>query len=289
MNLDTPTSTSTYSRAEVQFKYEGQSIAFRSVATEDHILRVMQTHRTFYEQDVLEKLRERLSRRQGAGAAVDAGAFIGSHSIYFAKFCGLKPVLAFEANPNTFPCLLQNIDMNQATGTVIPMNKALGSGPGYAKVIPGDNTNQGHSSVAFNAGQTSESVRVSAIDDEVEAALGTTRRVALIKIDVEGAELEVLNGAKRTIRACRPVLCIEVHNFKNLRKVLIALRGEQYWIVDCLGYSPTYVMEATDSVLPRRFLVNLLWLVRAAIPAQPHKLSILARQHLRRLAQTLSA
>ena len=86
MNPTTVVSDVASSSAEVQFDYEGQSIAFSSVASEDHILRDMQTRRTFYEQDVLERLRERLCKRQEAGAAVDAGAFIGSHSIYFAKF-----------------------------------------------------------------------------------------------------------------------------------------------------------------------------------------------------------
>jgi len=283
----TPASEQAASSSEVRFDYGGEPIAFRSVGRDDHILRDMQRRATFYERDVLERLRQRLEKRHG-GASIDAGAFIGTHAVYFAKFCGLKPVFAFEANPGTFPLLLHNIRINRLEDTVNPINRALGASRGYGRVIPADNTNQGHSSVTFDSEKRSESVHVRSLDDEVDALLGKSRSIALIKIDVEGAELEVLHGAKRTIRAHRPLLCIEVHNVQNLRKVLSVLSGDRYWIIDCLGYSPTYIIEATDAMFLRRLAVNLLWLVRATIPAESHRACVLARRHIRRLAQKFS-
>ena len=124
-------------RSEVRFDYCGEPIVFRSLSRDDHILQVMQRRGTFYERDVLERLRQRLEKRQG-GAAIDAGAFIGTHSIYFALFCGLKPVIALEANPDTFPLLVHNIRANQLVNDVIPMNKALGASSGYGRLVPGD-------------------------------------------------------------------------------------------------------------------------------------------------------
>ena len=84
---------------------------------------------TFYERDVLERVRAVLARAGRNGAALDVGSFIGKHSLFFARFCGLKRVLAFEANPNTFPTLEKNIGANGLTGTVMPANRALGSAP----------------------------------------------------------------------------------------------------------------------------------------------------------------
>lgn len=280
--------TSEFASSEVRFAYDGQSIAFRSVGRDDHILRDMQRRGTFYESDVLERIKQLLQKRT-SGASIDAGAFIGSHSVYFAQFCGLKPVLAFEANPDTFPLLLHNIRINNLAEVVIPMNKALGATPGYGRIIAGGNTNQGHSSVAIDHETKGASVCVCTIDDEISALVQEGLTISLIKIDVEGAELEVLRGAKRTIRTHRPVLCIEVHNFRNLWRVLSLLSADQYWIVDCLGYSPTYIIEPTDAPFLRRLIVNLLWLLGAAVPTETARALLRAKRYLRRLGRKLSS
>jgi FkbM family methyltransferase len=272
---------------EVRFAYEGQVIVFRSVGENDHILGNMLRRGTFYELDVLERIRQRVKSRAN-GAAIDAGAFIGTHSTYFAKFCGLSPVVAFEANPNTFPLLKHNIAANYLTGTVIPVGKALGANPGYAVVDCAQTDNQGGSAVSFVSEARQDGVEVSTLDIEVQASSGGVSNIALIKIDVEGAELAVLEGAMKTISACRPILCIEVHTLANLRKVISVLRHEDYWIIDCLGYSPTYILEPTTASCFRKAFVHLLWYVRAAFGGQPSKLTYLIRWYLRRLAQLSS-
>ena len=272
---------------EVRFTYEGRPIVFRSVGENDHILGNMLRRSTFYELDALERIRQRVKSRANA-AAVDAGAFIGTHSTYFAKFCGLSPVVAFEANPDTFPLLKHNIAANHLTDTVIPINKALGASQGHAVVDCAQRDNQGGSAVSFVSEERPDSVEVSTIDIEVRALSGGVSNIALIKIDVEGTELAVLEGAMKTIRACRPVLCIEVHTLANLRKVISVLRHEDYWIIDCLGYSPTYILEPTTASYFRKAFVHLLWYVRAAFGGQSSKLTYLIRWYLRRLAQLSS-
>lgn len=63
---------------------------------------------------------------------------------------------------------------------------------------------------------------------------GETLAPAIIKIDVEGHELEVLDGARETIRRHRPILCLELHldvleqRGKPLAPVLAALEAEGY-------------------------------------------------------------
>ncbi len=273
--------------AEVRFAYEGQPIVFRSVGENDHILGNMLRRSTFYELDVLERIRQRVKSRANA-AAVDAGAFIGTHSTYFAKFCGLSPVVAFEANPDTFPLLKHNIAANHLTDTVIPISKALGASQGHAVVDCAQRDNQGGSAVSFVSEERPDSVEVSTIDIEVRGLSGGVSNIALIKIDVEGTELAVLEGAMKTIRAFRPVLCIEVHTLTNLRKVISVLRHEDYWIIDCLGYSPTYILEPTTASYFRKAFVHSLWYVRAAFGGQSSRLTYLIRWYLRRLAQLSS-
>ena len=273
---------------EVRFEYEGQLIEFRSVGGHDHILGNMLRHSTFYEVDALERIRERVKARAN-GAAIDAGAFIGTHSTYFAKFCGLRPVISFEANPNTFPLLKHNIAANQLNETVIAIGKALGASPGYAIVDCAQSDNQGASTVSFIPEERQDSIEVSTLDIELQALSGHVSNIALIKIDVEGTELAVLEGAMKTIRAYRPVLCIEVHTLATLRKVISVLRHEDYWIIDCLGYSPNYVLEPTTASYMHKAFVHSLWYVRTAfVGAQASRLKVLIRWHLRRLARLVS-
>src|SRR5260221_2416620 len=167
---------------------------FRSVGENDHILGNMLRRSTFYELDVLERIRQRVKSRANA-AAVDAGAFIGTHSTYFAKFCGLSPVVAFEANPNTFPLLEHNIAANHLTESVIPINKALGANPGVAVLDCADADNPGGSVVLFAPAGRGGRVEVSTLDIEMRALSRRVSGVALVKIDVEGAEMAVLKGA----------------------------------------------------------------------------------------------
>jgi FkbM family methyltransferase len=177
---------------------------------------------------------------------------------------------------------LENLRLNDLEKAVVPINKALGARAGHADVHPGAVGNRGTATISFDA--QSDTVEVSTLDREVQRVIPTSPSVALIKIDVEGAELDVLKGSLSTIDKHMPVLCVEIHTARNLRKVLSILGRNPYWIIDCRGYSPTYILEATNSLLPRRYIVNSLWLTRAALPLAWLKI----RWYLARIAQMLS-
>lgn len=248
----------------VQFEYEGERIRFRSVSPGDHILRLMRAAGTFYERDVLERVRERLRAARRTGAAVDAGGFIGTHSVYFARACGLSPVLAFEANPSTYPLLVENVGANGLAEVVSCFQAALGAAPGLAAIVPAQQGNAGMTRVA-SATAGGGTVRMTTVDSELRAR--GVRSLAAVKIDVEGSELEVLEGAGEAIANHRPVLCVELHTIANLRAVLRRLRPHRYWIVDCLGHSPTYVLEPSPAGALRRATVNALWTLWAGTAA----------------------
>ena len=268
--------------ARVVFEYESETVEFASVSNDDHILGVMRKLQTFYELDVLKRIRQLLARRATSGAAIDVGAFIGTHSVYFARFCSLRPVISFEPNAGTFPILLSNVRQNSLEDAIVPFNQALGSRPGRAKVLAAPANNPGSSSVRYLGDGSTGDVQVSTLDREVsEQQLGF---IALIKIDVEGAELEVLRGGTKTILANLPLLCIEVHAVRRLIVMLTLLRPGQYWIMDCLGYSPTYILAPSRAWFLRRLCVNLLWVIRALVPLSFAK----ARWYLKRLAQVIA-
>lgn len=233
------------------FSYEGNAFSFAGKPGE-HVLGVMRSTGTFYESDVLEFLRERLSRRS-AGLIVDAGAFIGTHAVYFASMCPSTEVWAFEPNPDSVAYLKANIEVNRAAVRVLP--KALGSRVTRAEVRSEIETNTGMASLEYEAAGP---VEVTTLDSEL-----SDRDVSLIKIDVEGFELEVLRGAVKTIDRSRPILCIEAHSPIRLATILLSLR--RYRVMTRAGHSPTYILEPDSSFA--RHAVNAWWVIRPLLRA----------------------
>ncbi len=264
------------SDAAVEFTFEGQTIRFEAVTADEHVIQAMQRLETFYELDVLDAIRESSVGREPRGAALDIGAFIGTHSVFFAKYCGFAPVIAFEPNPVTFPLLARNIAANDLTDAVLAVPRALGARLGRATVVAGSETNRGNASIDFEGGG---STPVSTVDSEVG---GRREPIGLLKIDVEGAELAVLAGAAETIRRHRPLLCVELHTAARLRRAMHLLPG--YWIVECRGWSPTYLIEPARTSAARRAIVNATWALRAALPDR----LVALRWYLRRLARLLA-
>jgi FkbM family methyltransferase len=138
-----------------------------------------------------------IQHRIGAGAVfVDAGANIGGYTIPVSDQVGSAGrVIAFEAHPVTYAHLARNIVLNRL-GNVVALNNALGSKPGWVE-IEYDESNPGETHVAADAKPTGTLVELVTLDDTV-TRLGITR-VDYLKIDVEGYELQVLQGARGII------------------------------------------------------------------------------------------
>lgn len=120
---------------------------------------------------------------------VDVGANIGAYSI-LAAASGAK-VLSFEPVPSSFAALLDNIHLNRMGSRIDARPHAIGGSPGVLRMTADtDTTNR-----ALSAGEhyTGETVEVDLVT--LDQALKDMPVPALIKIDVEGFEMEVLKGA----------------------------------------------------------------------------------------------
>jgi len=145
---------------------------------------------------------------------IDVGAHIGYYSLKAAVIVGpTGHVLSIEPNPQTLPKLRANIEASSdRMATVWPVACAASESTLQFYAAPESNT--GESSLSKeNASQEGAapkaySVRARPLDGIVKEA--RLDRVDVIKIDVEGAELEVLKGAARTLDEYRPVLIIEL-------------------------------------------------------------------------------
>src|SRR6185295_18609936 len=96
----------------IEFTYVGEHFAFADVDSDVHIGSIMKGTNTFYEADVLEQLRDRLGSQATRGVAIDVGAYVGTHSVYFARVCRFAGVIAYEPDPATFEVLRRNVQLN---------------------------------------------------------------------------------------------------------------------------------------------------------------------------------
>jgi len=144
---------------------------------------------------------------------IDVGAHLGEYSLAVAK--NAETIIAVEANPDTFQILQKNISLNKISN-IVPINQAIYDSTGYQNLqIFGDKS--GMSSMVMNYEDKSDSIKVKTetLDRLVDNL--KLKKVDWIKIDVEGAEYNVLKGAKQTISLNkeRIKLIIELHGEKN--------------------------------------------------------------------------
>lgn len=197
----------------------------------DHIgLQIAQSGR-FYEAELLDALR--LLVDPGA-VIVDVGANVGNHSTFFAGVMNCS-VFAVEAVERTCDLLRENIKLNGLSQRVFPRQFALGSKVGTLGIESFDELNLGATRLGPGSDDVVNVRTLDSMQDLAEAA------VALIKIDVEGMELDVLRGAKGVIIRDEPVIvceCAEDGDFLNVNSFLVDLG---YTATECFNATPTYL------------------------------------------------
>jgi FkbM family methyltransferase len=134
---------------------------------------------------------------------VDVGANIGFFALRFGRWVGPEGrVVAIEPEQRNMATLRRRVRRARLNGVVECVQAAAADRPGELRLAvnpahPGDH----------RLAEDGEPVRAVTID---ELAAGDPRKVALIKIDVQGAELLVLGGAEEVIETHRPALFVEV-------------------------------------------------------------------------------
>jgi FkbM family methyltransferase len=131
---------------------------------------------------------------------LDVGANIGTLSLTASRIVGpAGRVFAIEPHPRTFASLTHNIAINART-TISAINVAIGSRSGTLRLsdLVGDDSQNAVLSSDESQGQGIE-VQVRRLD---ELPIGTNP-IALLKLDVEGYEMYVLEGAANTLRRTR--------------------------------------------------------------------------------------
>ncbi len=151
--------------------------------------------------DFLEQFRQYIP---DGGVVVDVGASLGDYTATFSEMVGEDgSVFAFEPNPCTFECLVWNV---RGLANVDTYSHGLGDIEARDVDVIIDSNNIGASRLTYD--QAGE-IKVFPLDSHTFH----TERLDFLKIDAEGWEPLILDGAYETINRFRPVMLIEVNTW----------------------------------------------------------------------------
>lgn len=137
---------------------------------------------------------------------VDIGAYIGSHSVYWAVERHAKKIYAFEPLQSAYEIMEKNIALNNLEDIIIPYSFGLSDKFENAEISFYDRGNIG--ATAFIPSERGP-FQMRSLD-----SIEIPEKIDLIKVDVEEAEVEVLYGAIETIKRDKPVVVVETFNKK---------------------------------------------------------------------------
>jgi len=182
---------------------------------------------------------------------VDIGANLGYYALMEAHIVGNKgKVYAFEPHPKNFEIFMKNVERNGYQNIIEGYQVAVGEKKGIAKLAISENRSNRHRIVhseyemknVEREWQHNEYIEVDMItlDDFFK---DKERKPNLIRMDVEGYENMIIDGAIKTLKESGPplILFIEIHPFltntKELQEKLVFLGFEPIWYVsyfDCI-------------------------------------------------------
>lgn len=225
----------------------------------------------FFQHDLNQSAELRLMSRLADAETVfvDVGAHIGYVCLVAAKYA--RKVLAFEPSPTTFAMLQRNIQLNPALATkVLARQVGMGSSKGAFNLY----TSPSHPGLASLSpidapDAVAQSVDIDTLDNVVDPSAG---RVGMLKIDVEGAELDVLTGGAGLISRDRPLVAIELveahqRRFGRVCADILRFFGERdYVAVEVPDHLDPPRPFAPDA-LERDGAVNVLFVPRERVDA----------------------
>ena len=189
---------------------------------------------------------------------VEAGANMGAFTVPLAKNAGRQGmVFAFEPQITVFQQMCANIALNDLVN-VQTFNAGCGAEEGWMPIIrpdPSRELNYGGLSLDKLKGGSMVKVRIEKLDNTIDPP-----RLNLIKADVEGMEVQVLQGARELIQKFRPMLYLEAHDPEDapeLIRLLQELEYDMWWHLP-LMYNPENHSGDSENLFGRISSKNML-------------------------------
>lgn len=207
----------------VEFSYGGRSFTmiYPEFASQAH----RRARSCFGELEILEFLRD---QRPDHKTIIDVGCHVGNHSRYFQSFLKHNSIIGFDAarNAGMYYCrnvpgaIFYNVPVGRSGEEIELYGDIINSRFGQAGVVQGNQILRPEARL----------VKTNSLDEFA------FRDVTMIKIDVEGWELAVLEGAMQTINSQKPILLFEVFRDNRARyEEFISTRLPGYRVTRSFG------------------------------------------------------
>lgn len=199
---------------------------------------------------------------QAGDVVLDIGANIGAHTLAMSNFVGATgKVYAFEPQPIIFQTLCANMAINSVTNVSCHCI-ALSDRAGHVLVPDINYDVEGNfGGVAIEQFDQGQRIPKVALDDFLSLP-----KLKLIKIDVEGMEQEVINGAKKLIAQHQPVIYMENDRrdkSKDLIELMWSLGYKMFWHRPTL-FNPNNYAQDSENIYQNTVSVNMLCFPKTA-------------------------
>lgn len=221
---------------QLKFDYNGTRVLLH--ANDYHIVSEMMKEKSFYEHWLLEFIQKNFS----GGLFVDIGANTGNHSIFFGLFCDCK-VLSFEPLKESANLLRINIVDNNLEKKIRVAEYAVSNQSGKTFMTIPDSREQ--SIGGAHIGSSGQEIEMSTLDDLL---VWQEEKITLMKIDVEGNELKVVQGAMKTITKHLPELFIEVFEQGRFNDIQSLLTPLGYEMKERYCHAPVYHFSTNKNI-----------------------------------------
>jgi FkbM family methyltransferase len=190
-------------------------------------------------------VQEAMVRHLGPGGVFyDVGANLGFFSLLAAHLVGLDQgqVYAFEAAPDNARAIRANAELNSIPNITV-IDKAVSSraGTGRLQIVDDQSWSKLEEYGEHPYTERVIDIELVAIDDLLRA--GALAPPTAVKIDVEGAEIAVLDGMRETLERHQPAVICELHGTHG--EFLAAMRNHGYRLINLEGPGP--ITEASPS------------------------------------------
>ncbi len=143
---------------------------------------------------------------------IDCGSNFGFYSLFVCSLSNKNKVISIEASPDTFKEFKKNIDLNKFNN-IKYFNKAV-SHVDNSIVELKESEKDWESSIISSDYKVINSIKIDTITlDTVLREEILNEETLIIKIDVEGSDLDVLAGAKKIIQQYKPIIIIEFSRY----------------------------------------------------------------------------